>query len=418
MKSESATPHHASNSRADSPSDTLRPGTLKIAFYSTYILEYGGGFEKYLVETAAKLADMPSVEATVITMDDAFMTKVNDAQSRIMRQKIDHSINYKESLSDITKRLGRARYEKVKSFKELRQKLQNYDVIYSKNELREAFLLKYFVGYKNIPPVIFGGHTPLQYPRPKALPAKLRNALYKGPAYKHLASGVQKFHAINSYESGLYQSLFPGKTVVKVYNPFDIERFKKTASLHDYSLGSDPKSINIMWVGRLTEQKGTDDLAEIIRQVNAALPEDVTVTWNIFGDGDQRELITQLAREHKNVRYHGHVDQKKMANIYSKNHVFLSTSKWEGYPYTLIEMQAFGLQGFAYDIPGPSDIFAEYEGGHIARNLDEMAELLTKHLTKYKTADGVPASKPSAQFEPETIYKQLHAMLRPENQEK
>lgn len=385
---------------------------MKVAFYSTYILEYGGGFEKYLIETAAHLADMPDVTADVITMDDAFMTKLNDRQSRVMGQKIDHSINYKENIEDITKRLGKAGYYKVGTFKELRRKLQNYDVIYCKNELREAFILQFCVGYKRIPPVIFGGHTSLQYPNPASLSVKVRNFLYNGPVYKMLARGVHTFHSINTYEAGLYQSMFPKKKVTKIYNPFDLEKFKKNAKHHTYDLKSEPGAINIMWLGRLTEQKGVRDLAHIIPEVNKALPAGIKVIWHIFGDGDQKAIVTNLTQKQKNVRYHGHVDQKKTASIYSQNHIFLSTSKWEGYPYVLIELQAFGLQGFAYDIPGPADIFSEYKGGHIARDRDDMIVLLTKSLKQYKTPDGVPKSEPSKQFDPETIYQQLHAMLQ------
>ncbi len=385
---------------------------MKVAFYSTFILEFGGGFEKYVIETAAHLAELPDTEADVITMDDKFMTRVNDYQSRVMRQKIDHSVNYKEKLEDITKRLGKARYIKVSSFKELKAKLKQYDVIYCKNELREGFVLRFCVGYKNIPPVVFGGHTALKYPNPVNLPAKVRNYLYNGPAYKILAGGVEKFHVINGQELNDYAKLFPKKRVEKIYNPFDIDTFKANAKQHTYDLKTDKAAINVMWVGRLTEQKGVSDLVGVIGRVNAAIGGKVKVVWNIFGDGDQRPLVLDLVKSEKNVVYHGHVDQKSMASIYGQNQVFLSTSKWEGYPYTLIELQAFGLQAFAYDIPGPSDIFSEYDGGHIAEDYDQMVQLLTRALLDYKTPGKVPKGKPSEQFKPEVIYKQLHRMLQ------
>lgn len=389
---------------------------MNIAFYSTYILEYGGGFEKYLIETAAQLAAQPGVTADVITMDDAWMIRTNNLQSRIMGQKIDKGINYKESTEDIKRRLGKAGYHKVHTFKQLRRTLQNYDVIYCKNELREGFILKFLLRYGKLPPVVFGGHTPLKYPEPLSLSGKLRNALYNGRAYKLLGSGAAKFHAINAAEAELYQKLFPKKEVIKIHNPFDITRFKANADQHQFKLKADASTINIMWVGRLTEQKGVRDLADIVLAVNQNVNKNAEaktkIAWHIFGDGDQKDIVLALADSEPNVHYYGHVDQKTMAHIYSQNHILLSTSKWEGYPYTLIEPQAFGLQLFAYDIPGPRDIFAEYDGGHLAGNKAEMINLLTDAITTYKTAHGAPRSSPSNQFDPQTIYQKLQTMLQ------
>lgn len=382
---------------------------MKVAFYSTYILEYGGGFEKYLIETAAYLTNELGVTADIITMDDAFMSRRTDMYSAFYMKKMDKKANYKEDIANIRARLGDANYYKVGTFKQLRKKLQNYDVVYTKNELVESFIFKFIVGYKHIPPVVFGGHTPLMYPNPESFHAKLHNFLYSSWLYKYMAGPGRRFHAINAFEADRYQQLFPKREVFKIFNPFDIARFKQGLELHDRVVSD--AAINVMWVGRLTEQKGVKDLVEIVRDVNKELQGSVPVVWNIFGDGEERQLVEDLAAECDNVRYHGHVDQKKMAEAYGHQQLFLSTSKWEGYPYTLIEMQAFGLQGFAYDIPGPSDIFSAYEGGHIAKTKQEMIQMLVTALTQYKTAQGVPQSQASDQFEPQNIYGQLRTML-------
>lgn len=386
---------------------------LRIAFYSTFILEYGGGLEKYLIETASHLASRKNVVADVITMDDAFMSKLTDAQSVFYMKKIDKRINYKEDIKNIEMRLGSSHYYKMSDFKKLRKKLQSYDVIYCKNELIESFILKFFVGYRNLPSIVFGGHTPLQYPDPQSFHARLHNFLYGSMIYQFLASGVKQFHAINEYETKLYARLFPHKKVTKIYNPFDIKKFKELSNQYVYDgFRESPLAINILWVGRLTEQKGVLDLVKVIDGVNRRLSKGVVVAWHVFGDGELKPLIEGLAKRHKNVQHHGHVDQKYMSSIYSQGQIALSTSKWEGYPYSLIESQTFGLQGFAYNIPGPTDIFSAYKGGHIVETVDDMTDALTSVLEKYKHRKAVPVSVASNQFEPERIYSQIISMLQ------
>lgn len=386
---------------------------MKICFYSTFLLEYGGGLEKYYIETAAHLAEQPGISVEVVTMDDDFMRRMTNALSVFYMRKIDHSVNYKENLSDITQKLGKATYRKVSNFKELRSTLQQCDVVYCKNELIESFILKCMVRYKGLAPIIFGGHTPLRYPIATSFHAKLHNYLYASRLYRFLANGVQAFHAINTYEASLYQELFPGKEVRKIYNPFDIGRFRTLAQDNPYPLAHVSKQhVNILWAGRLTEQKGVRDLPLIIGQLNADEQLRGTVQWTIVGDGDERQIVESLAATHDNVHYLGHVDQKYMASVYQQHDIFVSTSKWEGYPYTLIEMQAFGLAGFAYNIPGPADIFEEYEGGHIADDWQQLAGQIGSFVRSHPRKETLPTFTASSQFNPERIYKQLLQYLQ------
>ncbi len=386
---------------------------MKIAFYMTTVLEHSGGFEKYLIETAAHLAEQPDISVDIITMDNAFTDRITSLRSVFYMRRIDKKLNYKEPLSDIKKRLGKASYYKAHTFRDLRHKLNDYDVIYSKNELIEAFLMKFFIGYRHIPPVIFGGHTPLEYPNPASFHPRLHNFLYGSFIYRFLASGVTRFHAINTHEKSLYAKQFGENKVVKVYNPFDITAFQNQADQHRAPYDFDQNRTNILWVGRLTEQKGIYDLVQIIPEVNHKLGKSAgQIQWNIVGDGDLRTKVEGLAQDVANVRYLGHTDQKYMADTYRQQQLLLSTSKWEGYPYTLIEPQAFGLQVFAYDIPGPADILPEYSGGHLASDQDQLIAQLTETLRQYTAASAqIPKAPASTQFKPDRIYKQLVAML-------
>jgi glycosyltransferase involved in cell wall biosynthesis len=386
---------------------------VKIAFYMTTVLEYGGGLEKYLIETAANMSRLPGVTADVITLDNKYTDRIIKSLSLFYLKKIDPKLSYKEDIDDIRRQLGKATYYKAKNIKDLRRHLQQYDVVYSKNELLEGFVFKILVGYKTIPPVIFGGHTALRYPIAESFHAKLHNTLYGGWLYKTLAGGVSKFHALNGYDATLYKQLFPKREVARIYNPFNIQAFRQKATAHKHEIATDTNHIYVMWIGRLTEQKGVGDLVRLIPAVNARLEGTGTqVVWDIFGDGDLRDQVEQLIAKAPNVRYFGHVDQSSIASVYQKHQFLVSTSKWEGYPYTLIEPQAFGLQLFAYNIPGPADILSAYQGGHIANNFDGLVDQLSLELQQHTRPEAVPVSPPSTQFEPRLIYQQLLTLLK------
>jgi glycosyltransferase involved in cell wall biosynthesis len=384
---------------------------MRIALYMTTVLEHPGGCEKYLAETAAQLSERPGISADVITMDEHFTQLLGKGLSAFYLKKREH---VRENERDVRRRLGKAHYHKIHTLKQLKKVLRTYDVIYSKNELLEGFVLRFLLGYKQLPPVVFGGHTPLHYANPQSFHARLHNMLYGGRLYRFLASGVHKFHALNNDETSLYKQHFPNRQVTKIYNPFDLAAFKKTAVQHVYPRLNDFDTtvINILWVGRLTEQKGVTDLAAIIPVVNEHLKgTGVPIAWNICGDGELRPLVETLERQETNVHYFGHIAQKYMASIYQRCQLFLSTSKWEGYPYTLIEPQAFGLQVFAYRISGVEDILDAYDGSHGADDKEQLCSLLVDKLTTYGTPTDVPTSPSSVQFQPERIYDQILELL-------
>jgi glycosyltransferase involved in cell wall biosynthesis len=342
-------------------------------------------------------------------MDDKVTARITGGLSVFWMKKLDKSLSFKESLEDIKRRLGKAHYYKEPTIGKLRARLQEYDVIYSKNELIEGFLLRFLLRYKNLPPVIFGGHTPIYYPIATSFHSKLHNFLYGSYIYRFLAGGVQKFHALNDADAARFRKLFPRRSVQRIYNPFDVESFRRGARTHTYDIsGFDKTAIHILWLGRLSEQKGIDDLDTIIPAVNArADSAGVAVAWSIFGDGELRSIAEMLSNTYPNVTYCGHAEQAYAPSVYAQHQLFVNTSKWEGYPYTLIECQAFGLQAFAYDIPGPRDILQAYDGGHIAADREQLIELLAKAIVTYRRPEKVPASQPSEQFKPDLIYQQL-----------
>ena len=267
---------------------------MKVAFFTVFFLEHGGGLAKYFIETSSNLSKLPSVKADVVTMDDKFaltIMRLTHIFYLSFVSKMDMSLIYKESKKNIEENLGDAGYFKVDSIRSLRKKLQEYDVIYSKNEVLEAFILKFLVGYENLPPVIFGCHTPFYYPETKSLQSKLHNFLYSGFIYRFLTSDVKAFHVLNSSDEQYLRRLMPAKNIVKIYNALDFKT-NNTRRNSKFNHNWDKKKLNILWVGRLAEGKGIPDLLSVIDYLNLRGYENQFI-FNIIGDGSKvlREKI-------------------------------------------------------------------------------------------------------------------------------
>jgi glycosyltransferase involved in cell wall biosynthesis len=108
----------------------------------------------------------------------------------------------------------------------------------------------------------------------------------------------------------------------------------------------------IVSVGRLTQQKGFDVLIESF----AALAEkhrDWRLT--IYGEGPQRAWLTQLAEARgmgQKVSLPGIT--KDIPGALRRASLFVSASRYEGYPNALVEALAAGLPIIATDCPGAS----------------------------------------------------------------
>ena len=241
---------------------------MRIAYYAATLLEIGGGLEKYFIETARDLAELEGVRVDVLTMDDAFNLKYGRLHNIYFGKKFDPKLLYREPVETIKANLGKARYIKSASFKELVSRFQDYDVIYSRNDITEPFFFKFVMGYRNVPPIVFGCHIPHVYTVAEKLHARLHNLLFTSWFYNWLASGVAGYHVINNYTQNVLTRQFPKARVARIYHPFDFDAFTANAARNPFPGKFAEGKFNIVWAGRLVEQKGVADLVQLIDRVN------------------------------------------------------------------------------------------------------------------------------------------------------
>lgn len=351
---------------------------MKIAFFNYLALEYGGGTARFFIDVSHGLKKRyPDLDITIISFNENISKKIIHLYSLYFTKTLDD--NLKEDTAIIKNQLGKVNYYKASSLRDISEKLKESDLLYSKNDIFEAFILKYLIGYKKLPKTIFGFHTPVYYPFRTSIYSVFHNILYNSLIYKHLIKDVKILHVLNSYGKNLLKNKFKNKKVYKIYNPFEFDEFRKESRLNTFKFKFDNKKINILWVGRLTEQKGVKDLIILINEINNMKYKDLIV-WNIIGDGELKNNIVELKNKWKNINYFGYVEHKYTASIFSKNDLMISTSKWESFPYNLIEAQAFGLPAIAYKIHGCDEIIEDGVNGYLVSTINSFKKKIIDYI--------------------------------------
>ncbi|MFT8541895.1 glycosyltransferase [Acetobacter sp.] len=125
-----------------------------------------------------------------------------------------------------------------------------------------------------------------------------------------------------------------------------------------------PATPSVVAAGRLTEQKGFDDLVRAFAQVRHTLPQ---ARLTICGEGEERPVLEQLIRRYgleDCVRLVGYV--QNIRPYLDKNAIFVLSSRREGYGAVLLEALEAGRYVVTTDCtPAVHDIFDDGVCGRV-----------------------------------------------------
>lgn len=163
----------------------------------------------------------------------------------------------------------------------------------------------------------------------------------------------------------------PGKNLV-FNNPVD----DKAVSELPYNV----ESKKIISVGRLSMQKNFACLVDVASRV---LPKYPDWQWDIYGEGELKEVIEQKIDEyHLNQQLHLMGQVSDLYNRYNDYSFLVLTSAWEGFPMTLLEACANNLPMISFDIhTGPNEIINGSNGYLVEfEDRDQMARRINELL--------------------------------------
>jgi glycosyltransferase involved in cell wall biosynthesis len=123
--------------------------------------------------------------------------------------------------------------------------------------------------------------------------------------------------------------------------------------LADMEAAADQEPLNVLWAGRLDEEKRVDLLYEVAARCPG-------MRFHVYGEN----VVGNRARMDRmsNVQYHGPFsDPVDIVNA-RVHHAFMFTSRWEGMPNMLLEIGALGVPILAPDVGGIRELISAETG--------------------------------------------------------
>lgn len=167
-------------------------------------------------------------------------------------------------------------------------------------------------------------------------------------------------------------------------------------------------------IGRLTEQKGFDQLIEAFALLSPRYPE---WTLKIAGDGELREQLQKQIEQKKleqKIKLIG--VQQDILPLLLESSIFVVSSRYEGFPMVILEAMSCGLPVVSFDCPyGPGNMISNSCG--ILVKPGQVKQLATgmEHLAaekKLRKKMGQKAREEVKQYRIEIIIEKWLALLK------
>jgi glycosyltransferase involved in cell wall biosynthesis len=184
-------------------------------------------------------------------------------------------------------------------------------------------------------------------------------ALYK-VSNRHAARRSDRVVGVSRHIAEL--AVAEGASVQRVRvvpNPIDTSRFEIPAAVRD---------IDVIFAGRLVDQKGVDVLLEALTQMP------MRVRTVVVGDGHRRAALEATARKGGlDVEFAGWVDRARLTNLLSRAAVQVVPSRWEPQGVVVLEGLAAGTPIIASDVGGIPEVVCSGENGWLVPAGDSLA---------------------------------------------
>jgi glycosyltransferase involved in cell wall biosynthesis len=382
--------------------------TVKLAFFSFGILEQGGGCEDELIDTASKITTFaPNISVTAVTSTPKLTKRLQYLLSAYYFRKPSADSIYREPSDHVRKRLGEASYVQFNTLSELSRIINNSEVIYTKNEILELFILK-LIARKIKKPLVVKIATAIHYPYTVSRADKLHNFLYGSQFYKWLLRDAAAIRVNNVDDRNYLKEHFGLTNVFLGHNAFEVQQGRQ--------IQNNDQTLRVLFVGRMTTQKGTDILLQIISLLKQR-GNLKSFEFKIAGSGEEEveQRVKYQSVTHDNIEYLGHVHAKEMRSLYDWSDVTIIPSYYETLNRVAAETAAAGKIAICTDIPGPREIVHDNKTGYLlplnatafVNKLEEVLEMKNQNPTSFYAMGNQAQRKILQEFSPTSVYSTL-----------
>lgn len=146
----------------------------------------------------------------------------------------------------------------------------------------------------------------------------------------------------------IFSRMFPGQPLVVLPNVVDVARIAPPPERRAEG------AVRILFVGRISKDKGAWDLVEIARVLAAATSDFVIHLVGIAESADEEVAIRKRVAEHgltERLVFHGYQAGEAKARLFAEADIFLLPTYAEIFPNVLLEAMAAGLPIVTTDVP-------------------------------------------------------------------
>jgi len=200
--------------------------------------------------------------------------------------------------------------------------------------------------------------------------------------------------------SGFHMNLNPENVCQTAHwvNP----RFKAQPSNKEQAFGLPENMPVLLYVGRVSHEKGVLELPAIYQRAKQAVPD---LRLAIVGKGPAQP---QLKKEMPDAIFVDWVQQDKLPLLYASADMLVLPSRFDTFSMVVLEALSCGLPVIAYNTKGPKDIIKHRQCGFLVETPLEMQEHIVAFLQgKNKTAFKRTAVKRAAAYNPDMIIAEL-----------
>lgn len=317
-----------------------------------------GGIERSITDLANKLVEFCDV--TIVSTYKLYDKPVNKLNKKIKVDYLTELKPNKKELKDAIKKIKIKSIikEGINAVKVLHQKKKlmidyikkcDSDVIVSTRDIHNSWLGKY--GNKNI--------------------------LKIGWEHNHYHGNMKYANKIINSCKNLDYLILVSKDLTNFYKERTSTKCVYIPNMIEKSnVRSSHKEKNILSIGRLSSEKGFNDLIDVFALVNKKCPD-----WklNIVGDGVEKENLVNKIKEKKledKIIMHGYLTKDKIEPLLEKSSIYVMTSYTESFGIVLLEAFSAGIPCIAFDsAEGAKEIISNNKNGFLIsnRNKDKMA---------------------------------------------
>lgn len=163
---------------------------------------------------------------------------------------------------------------------------------------------------------------------------------------------------LSNYWFNFFKTLCPTQKIHILPNSIDLDIISK------YNIKKSKKidnKYNILFVGRIEKQKGIYELLNAFSEIK-----NKNLFLYIMGPfmNNEREIrtLTKKLKISNRVKFLGMISGPEKYEYFSKSHLFVLPSYWEGLPLSVLEAMSFGLPIIATDVGAIPEIIKKENG--------------------------------------------------------